>query len=57
MYKIEGLRLNGNEFKKEYIDKNVALFEFDVTRNVSQYLVLYEIKGNSMQQIDLYIGG
>lgn len=42
MYKLIGLRKNGMEVRKEYDNKNVALFEFEVTQTVAKKLELFE---------------
>lgn len=41
-YKLIGLRKNGMKVHKEYDNKNVALFEFEVTTPVSTKLELFE---------------
>lgn len=42
MYKLVGLRKNGMEVYKEYDNKNIALFEFEVTQMVAKKLELFE---------------
>lgn len=42
MYKLSGLRKNGMEICKYYDNKNVALFEFEITQIVAINLELYE---------------
>lgn len=42
MYKLVGLRKNGMKVYKEYDNKNVALFEFEVTSMVATKLELFE---------------
>ncbi len=56
-YKIQGLKKSGKEVDKDYIDYNVAKFEFECFQlnNISQCLALYKIENGKMQQLDLYI--
>lgn len=56
-YKIQGLKKSGKEVDKDYTDYNVAKFEFECFQlnNISQYLALYKIENDKMQQLDLYI--
>lgn len=42
MYKLIGLRKNGMEVYKEYDNKNIALFEFEVTQTIAKKLELFE---------------
>ena len=42
MYKIEGTRKNGHTIYKEYIDKNIALFEYELTLLVAKQISLSE---------------
>lgn len=57
MYKLQGMRLKGIEIDREYTDLNVAKFEFDVTKCVSSYLVLYKaINGSDeLEQLDIFV--
>ena len=52
MYKIQGLKKSGKELDLDY---NIAEFECLQLNNISQYLALYKIENNIMQQLDLYI--
>ena len=57
MYILEGQRIRLNkDIYKEYPDheKAVAEFEFDVTKDVAQYLALYKVVGESREQIYLH---
>lgn len=42
MYTLIGLRKNGMKVHKEYNNKNIALFEFEVTQSVAKKLELFE---------------
>lgn len=42
MYKLVGLRKNGNKVYKEYDDERVARFEFEVISTVATKLELFE---------------
>lgn len=42
MYKLVGLRKNGMSVYKEYDNKNIAQFEFEVTSTVAVKLELFE---------------
>ena len=57
MYKIQGLKKSGKELDLDYSDYNIAKFEFECLQlnNISEYLALYKIENNIMQQLDLYI--
>lgn len=57
MCKIQGLKKSGKELDLDYLDYNIAKFEFECFQlnNISQYLVLYKVENNIMQQLDLYI--
>lgn len=60
MYILEGQRVRLNkEIYKEYPEdeRAVAEFEYDVTKPVAQFLVLYRVMDGDMnkrEQIDLY---
>lgn len=57
MYRIEGLRKSGKEFVNELSDYNIAKFEYDCVKCVTQWVTLYEVNGDNMNQLDVYIGG
>lgn len=42
MYKIEGIRKNGHIIYKEYADRNIALFEYELTLLVAKQISLSE---------------
>lgn len=42
MYKIEGIRKNGHTIYKEYTDKNIAFFEYELTLLVAKQISLSE---------------
>ena len=54
MYKIQGLKKSGKELDLDY---NIAEFEFEClqSNNISQYLALYKVENNEIEQLDLYI--
>lgn len=56
MYHLVGKRTNGKDIRREYENINVAKFEFDVTKCVSEYLVLSE-ESSGYKQLDLYVKG
>lgn len=57
MYVIQGVKIKGNEFKWYYNDLNIARFEFDITKCVSQYMVLSKEDCGLYEQLDLYYRG
>lgn len=57
MYRIEGLRKSGKEFTNELSDYNIAKFEYDCVKCVTQWVTLYEVNGDNVSQLDVYIGG
>lgn len=56
MYYLIGKRKSGQEIRRSYDNINIAKFEFDVTKCVSEYLVLSE-ETNGYKQLDLYVKG
>lgn len=58
MYILEGQRIRlSKDIYKEYPDheKAVAEFEFDVTKDVAQYLALYEMNDEGIKtQLNLF---
>lgn len=54
MYYLRGKRKNGVEINREYEDINVAKFEYEVTKCVSDYLVLSDERKGYIQ-LDLYV--
>lgn len=57
VYVIQGVKIKGNEFKWYYNDLNIARFEFDITKCVSQYMVLSKEDCGLYEQLDLYYRG
>lgn len=58
LYFIEGKKNRGlrKEFTKYYNDLNVAKFEFDCSKCVSEYVTLYQrIDLENVKQIDVFI--
>ncbi|MGL5715200.1 MAG: hypothetical protein ACRCX2_19440 [Paraclostridium sp.] len=56
MYYLVGKRISGQDIRKKYNDINVAKFEFDATKCVSEYLVLSE-ENTGYKQLDIYVKG
>lgn len=56
MFRIEGMKIRGNEFAKTYEanEYNIAKFEYECLCLVSQYVVLAEIKGGEYKQLKIY---
>lgn len=56
MFRIEGMKLRGNEFTKTYEanEYNVAKFEYECLCLVSQYAVLAEVKDGEYKQLKIY---
>ncbi|MGL4801930.1 MAG: hypothetical protein ACRC18_06665 [Cetobacterium sp.] len=52
---IEGMRNSGKEVKYSLDDYNVARFEYGCLKDVCSYVVLYQQKGDRLQQLDLHI--
>ena len=57
MYIIQGMKTSGKEVNKIYDDLRIAKFEFECMQlnNISQYLDLYKVDNNEIEQLDLYI--
>ena len=55
MFVVEGQKLRGNTFKWTYENKNVAMFEYDISKVVCSYIVLAEEKEGLYNQLDIYI--
>lgn len=56
MFKIEGMKLRGNEFTKTYEANkyNIAKFEYGCLCLVSSYVVLAEVKDEEYKQLKVY---
>lgn len=58
LYFIEGKKNRGlrKEFTKDYDNLNIAKFEFDCSKCVSEYVTLYKrIDIENVKQIDIFI--